>query len=83
MRTSVWLDDEEISEWFDLEQGLRQGRALAPLLFHRFFAAVLRFVLRRFGKDLEILVDSCAYPSQAQRERPRNRESEGRSWTMV
>ena len=41
MRACVRLDDRVSSEWFAVEQGLRQGCVLAPLLFNTFFAAVI------------------------------------------
>ena len=41
MRVCVRLDDRVCSGWFAVEQVLRQGCVLAPLLFNIFFAAVI------------------------------------------
>ena len=34
MRARVRMDDEELSEWLEVTQGLRQGYVLSPLLFN-------------------------------------------------
>ena len=55
MRACVRLDDRVCSRWFAVEQSLRQGRVLAPLLFNIFFAAVLNVASTRFKADKGIM----------------------------
>ena len=44
-------------DWFEVEQRLRQGCVLSPLLFNIFFAALLNIILQRFSEDPAILAD--------------------------
>ena len=55
MRTCVRLDDRVCSMWFAVEQGLRQGCMLAPLLVDIFFAAVINVASTRFKADEGIM----------------------------
>ena len=54
MRTFVRLDDRVCSRWLAVEQGLRQGCVLAPLLFN-IFAAVINVVSTRSKADKSIM----------------------------
>ena len=57
MQAQVRMDDGELSDWFKVTQGLRQGCVLSPLLLIIFFAAAIEVVLVRFSEDDTILKD--------------------------
>ena len=57
MRACVRPDDGVCSDWLVVEEELRQGCALSPLLLNIFFAAVLNVVLQRFNEDPAILAE--------------------------
>ena len=59
MRAYVRLGDGVCSKWF-VEQGLRQGCVLAPLLFNTFFAAVLNVAYTRFKANKD-MVDALVH----------------------
>ena len=50
------LHDGVCSDWFEVEQGLRQGRMLSPLLFN-IFAGVLTIALQGIDEDPAILAE--------------------------
>eukprot|EP00903_Cladosiphon_okamuranus_P015101 g13968.t1 len=60
MRARVRMDDGDLSEWFQVTQGLRQGCSMSPLLFNIFFAAPLEVVVKRFNQD-EVVVKNLVH----------------------
>ena len=63
MQARVRLDEKACSGWFAVEQGLRQGCVLAPLLFNTFFAAVINVASTRFKADKGIM-DALVHPTK-------------------
>ena len=57
LQARVRMDDGELSDWFEVTQGLRQRCVLSPLLFNIVFTAAIEVVLVRFSEDDTILKD--------------------------
>ena len=60
MRVCVQLDDRVCSRWVAVEQGLRQGCVLAPILFNIFFTAIINVASTRFKAGKGIM-DALVY----------------------
>ena len=55
MQACVLLDDRVFSRWSAVEQGLRQGCVLAPILFNIVFGAIINVACTRFNADKGIM----------------------------
>ena len=88
MRACVRLDDRVCSRWFAVEQGLRQGCVLAPLLFKIFFAAVINVASTRFKPSTGIM-DALVAPRKKRGAGGRGKATAGESvlatplWSML
>eukprot|EP00752_Nemacystus_decipiens_P013012 g11511.t2 len=60
MRARVRMNDGELSQWFPVTQGLRQGCSMSPPLFNVFFAAPLEVIVPRFSQD-EVITRDLVY----------------------
>ena len=58
IRACLRLDDRVCSGWFAIEQGLRHGCVLAPLLFNIFLAAVIKNVAFTDFKAIKDIMDA-------------------------
>ena len=72
MRARVLMDEGELSEWFEVTQGLRQGCVLSPGLFNIFFAAVMEVVLQRFSEDDNLSRTWCSSTKEGGADRTRH-----------
>ena len=75
MKACVRLSDGTCSKKFDVNQGLRQGCVLCPLLFNIFIAAVQIVVLQKFSEDVDILVELVHLQEQRRKQDPSPRQT--------
>ena len=78
MRACVRLDDRVCSRWFVVEQGLRQGCVLVPLLCNIFFASGINVAFTRFKADKGIM-DALVYLRKKKGAGDRGEETSGES----
>ena len=78
MPACVRLDNRVCSRWFAVEQGLRQGCVLAPLLFNIFLGAVINMASTYFKADKGI-IDALVHLRKKKGARGRGEATAGES----